>query len=240
MTNPDHGEFADWDAAYVLGALSPSDRRRFETHLQDCEACHDAIVEIAPTIGLLSRIAPDHAASLLDPPTEEGPSEARKGDVIAIGVRQSRRRRAAWWTGGLAAAAAIVVAVVLAATLAIAPAMRNVQVVALQPVGALPITATVELSNVAWGTRIEMICRYTDADEANWPAGGRPYSLNIQAKDGTWSEVSSWLAYPGATARLGAGTALNPDQIKAIEIRSVSSGRVLMHTDLARPGGSSD
>ena len=29
-------KFADWDAAYVLGALSPAERREFETHLASC------------------------------------------------------------------------------------------------------------------------------------------------------------------------------------------------------------
>ena len=51
--------------------------------------------------------------------------------------------------------------------------------------------------------------------------------------------LSSWLALPGATARIGAGTALDPDQIAAIEIRSLSSGRVLMRSELETPGGES-
>ncbi|GAA1958490.1 zf-HC2 domain-containing protein [Microbacterium deminutum] len=232
MTHPDHAQFAEWDAAYVLGALSPTDRRRFEAHLADCDACRGSIIEMAPTIGLLSRVSPERAESLLDPPADEGPDESRRRDVIALGTRQSRRRRTAWWAGGIAAAAAILVAVVLAATLAIAPAMRNVQVVALDRVVDLPLTATVELTDVAWGTRIEMICRYTDNPHPDEPAAGHPYSLVIEAKDGTTSEVSSWLAFPGATARLGAGTALDPDQIKAIEIRSVTTGRILMRSEL--------
>ena len=66
--NPDHPHFADWDAAYVLGALSPSDRRLFEAHLQECDACRAAIVEAAPTLVLLSRVASDRAESLLDEP----------------------------------------------------------------------------------------------------------------------------------------------------------------------------
>lgn len=233
MIGPDHAQYAEWDAAYVLGALSSADRRRFETHLQDCDACRDSIVELAPTIGLLSRVAPDRAESLLDPPTDEGPDVSRRGDLIALGVRQSRRRQRAWWAGAVAAAAAIIVAVVLAANLSIAPAIRNVQVVALAPVADLPLTATVELTDVAWGTRIEMTCRYTDDPDPNEPSAGRPYSLVIESKDGTTSEVSSWLAFPGSTARLGAGTALDPDQIAAIEIRSVKTGRVLMRSELS-------
>ncbi|WP_164861876.1 zf-HC2 domain-containing protein, partial [Microbacterium sp. CPCC 204701] len=41
--NPDHVHFADWDAAYVVGALSPADRRMFEEHVDACLACRDAL-----------------------------------------------------------------------------------------------------------------------------------------------------------------------------------------------------
>lgn len=34
--NADHAQFAEWDAAYVLGALNSADRRLFEAHLEDC------------------------------------------------------------------------------------------------------------------------------------------------------------------------------------------------------------
>ena len=40
-------EFALYDAAYVLGALSPADRREFEAHLQGCPACASAVSELA-------------------------------------------------------------------------------------------------------------------------------------------------------------------------------------------------
>lgn len=236
--NAEHAQFADWDAAFLLGALRPADRRRFEAHLQDCEVCRAAIVDTAPTIGLLARIAPERADSLLDlPEGGEGPDVSRRREVIAIGVGESRRRRRRWWAGGLAAAAAIVVAIALAVTLAIGPTLRSVRVFALEPLVDIPITATVELVDVAWGTRLEMVCRYPVADEADDSAEGWPYALYIIAADGSASEVSSWVALPGATARIGAGTALEHDQIAAIEIRSISSGRVLMKAELAGDDG---
>ena len=36
--NPDHARFAEWDSAYVLGALSPAERREYEEHLETCDA----------------------------------------------------------------------------------------------------------------------------------------------------------------------------------------------------------
>ena len=47
----DGDEFAEWDAAYVLGALSPSDRRAYERHLAECDACRAAVADLAVSTG---------------------------------------------------------------------------------------------------------------------------------------------------------------------------------------------
>lgn len=236
--NAEHAHFADWDAAYVLGALSPADRRAFEIHLDQCELCRAAIAEVAPAIGLLSRVAPERAESMLTPSpvavavAEEGPDAVSRVRVIELGARRARRRRG-WWIGGLAAAAAVAVAAVFAVTVAIVPPAAT-RVVALEPVVDVPVTASVELIDVAWGTRIEMVCSYGETDgEGN---SGWPYALVVTAVDGTTSEVSSWQALPGATARLSAGTAWDSDEIAAIEIRAVSSGKVLMRAEVTGAG----
>lgn len=239
--SPDHAHFADWDAAYVLGALSPSDRRLFEEHLESCDACRASLAQLAPTIGLLSRVAPERAQSMLANPVEEdGPDAATRERLLALGALDARRRRRAWWAGGIAAAAVVIVALVLAVSAAIAPNLRGTQVVALEPLIDIPLTATVELSGVAWGTRIEMTCHYPELDDDDAPEDGRPYALVLTSVDGTTSEVSSWRALPGATARLSAATALDPDEIAVVEIRSLSSGRVLMRTELDAPDGAGE
>jgi carotenoid cleavage dioxygenase len=51
----DH-EYQMWDAAYVLGALSDTDRREFEMHMAGCSSCRQAVAEfeaIAPMLSLL-------------------------------------------------------------------------------------------------------------------------------------------------------------------------------------------
>lgn len=42
---------------YVLGALSPSERREFERHLGDCSQCRDDVIWIAGLRGLLGRLS---------------------------------------------------------------------------------------------------------------------------------------------------------------------------------------
>ena len=239
----DHAQFADWDAAFILGALSPSDRRRFEAHLLECQKCRDAIVDTAPTIGLLARLVPERAQSLLDAGEAqpgEGPDLARRSEVIAIGVGESRRRRRLWWTGGLTAAAAVIVAIVLAVSLSMTPAVRGSQRVALEPVVDVPLTASVELVDVAWGTRLELLCSYAEEPDDDGSAKSWPYALTVIAADGTPSDVSSWVALPGSTARIGAGTALDRADIAAIEIRSLTSGKVLMRAELDEPDAAAD
>ena len=44
---PPPDPYREWDAAYVLGALSPRDRRAFEQHLATCAACREAVAELA-------------------------------------------------------------------------------------------------------------------------------------------------------------------------------------------------
>ena len=56
-----HDEFATWDAAYVLGALSPTERREFEAHLRECDRCSEAVSELAGMPGILSRVPREQA-----------------------------------------------------------------------------------------------------------------------------------------------------------------------------------
>ncbi|HEY9294742.1 MAG TPA: zf-HC2 domain-containing protein, partial [Microlunatus sp.] len=64
MTEPD--PFADWDAAYVLGALSVPERHAFEDHLAGCDECRTAVNELAAMPGLLSQLPAAEAVALND------------------------------------------------------------------------------------------------------------------------------------------------------------------------------
>ncbi|MGH3556752.1 MAG: carotenoid oxygenase family protein [Mycobacterium sp.] len=47
-------EYATWDAAYALGALSDADRLEFEAHMIGCIACREAVTDLAAVSPLLS------------------------------------------------------------------------------------------------------------------------------------------------------------------------------------------
>ena len=61
-----HDDYASWDGAYVLGALSPADRRAYEEHLRDCDECVRSLSELAGLPGILGRVVPEEAFALVE------------------------------------------------------------------------------------------------------------------------------------------------------------------------------
>jgi len=117
-TIPD--KFAQWDAAYVLGALSPAERREFEEHLATCPHCQAAVSELAGMPGLLAQVSPADAAMLsmaVDNdagPSETAPATDPEAELIEPGPpsfllpkmikkARSRRRRMVAAVAGIAA-----------------------------------------------------------------------------------------------------------------------------------------
>ena len=105
--------YVRWDAAYVLGAMSPSDRREYEAHLAHCAQCSQALSELAGMPGLLALITPEEAFGTLPgnaaPADAETPPPRVLTQLVGTVQRRRRHRRAA--TALAAAAAVIAVAV---------------------------------------------------------------------------------------------------------------------------------
>jgi len=224
--NADHPRFAQWDAAYVVGALSADDRSAFEEHLDACPDCRRAVAELAPTVGLLSRLTLEDVESSDDAPQEDH----RAAEIIALARERSRSRRLRTRILVLAAAVVLVVAAI-ATPFAIGALVRPADSFALESTVDIPLEANVRLTSVGWGTRIELDCRYpsTPGEDSGteWT-----YALAVVDKAGEASTVSTWRAGPGSAARLSAATALDVADISRVEIRSMS-GAVLMGYDLA-------
>ncbi|MEV5718677.1 zf-HC2 domain-containing protein [Amycolatopsis mediterranei] len=93
--------YRDWDAAYVLGALSPAERREYEGHLGRCVPCAAAVASFAGMPGILSVVPRETSVELLEPVSP--PGSLLPGLVRAI--RASRRRGRARVAAALAGAA---------------------------------------------------------------------------------------------------------------------------------------
>ena len=244
--NPGHPRFAQWDAAYVVGALAPADRREFEEHLADCAECRRAVAELMPAVGLLSRLTAEEAERIDsidsidsgsevhapdDAPADARDDEGRPAEILSLARERSRRRRRTRFIVLIAAAVLVIAAVAVPFTVStfLRPAVESF---ALQSVVEIPLEASVRLTSVDWGTRIELDCRYPDAPGSD-PDDSWTYALAVVDAAGEASTVSTWRAGPGSTARLSAGTALDVDDIRGVEIRSMS-GTVLMSYDLTQ------
>jgi carotenoid cleavage dioxygenase-like enzyme len=61
--NVPHGghEYELWDAAYVLDALSDTDRREFELHMAGCGPCRQAVAELEAIAPMLSQLDDERA-----------------------------------------------------------------------------------------------------------------------------------------------------------------------------------
>lgn len=233
----DHEAFAEWDAAYVLGALSPDDRHAYEDHLAGCARCRTAVAELAPLPGLLSRAthAPDEVVPDEVVPDEVATLSGRAGTGVVVHRAPRHRLPRRWLVGAIAAV--LVVGVAVGVPLATRGPEAPAQTVALERRVDTSLSATVGLTPVAWGTRLTMDCDYPAGPSAYTPppgadAGEPVYVLVVTDVDGTESQVSTWSAVPGREVRLDAATAVPVDRIASLEVRS-ARGTTLLSADLA-------
>ena len=227
------------DGAYVLGALSPADRRAFEAHLSTCDRCQRSVRELAGLPGLLSRVD----AEVLESPDLDEDVPAGLLPALLRDVRRERRRRT-WLTVGAAAAAAALVAT---ASFAVAglndsdgeqgatpsatpsattgdPAPRP-----MTPVGDSGVRATLGLTSVAWGTRLDLTCSYDDADHDY--ASPEAYALVVHTRDGGSQQVATWKSLPGRTMQLAAATSATSADIASVEVQTSEGRSVLQLLD---------
>lgn len=215
---PADDPFREWDAAYVLGALGPSDRRRFEEHLAGCDACQDRVADLAGMPGLLRALPPDQATALLAPEPADVP-EAEVVDLAAVAGRaRTTRRRRRLATIATAAAVALLAAVGgawIARTVAPAPVTAQASHLALRPVGSVDVTANLTLQQKNWGTRLDWSCEYP-APPTDYAF---VYELVLVESDGTATVVATWSSHSGEARGLGASSSIPAEDIARVEIR---------------------
>jgi hypothetical protein len=220
--------YREWDAAYVLGALSPEERLEFEEHLAECADCTAAVAESAGVPGVLRRLDTATALRLRDLPAAAPVEDRAPATVARLAGRVQRRRRFVT----AAAAAAVVVGlgggigggIGVVAALSDRPATVAVTTAQLHPVGSSAVSAHLTMASIAEGTRLDWRCSYPKHGE--W-SETTAYRLVVQVPDGSWRTVATWSASSTTTDRLSTVTSIPRQDIRAVEIRLPDSKSAL-------------
>jgi hypothetical protein len=220
-------EYALWDAAYVLGSLSCSERREFEAHLRSCPQCAEAVGEFSGVPALLSQIDRTYVDTIDEHGTRTYAALPPLRDQLLATVNSHRRRsRTVTWTLATAAAAAIGIFVAIESNPMVpVPVTEQASAFAMTPTKPVSLSATVTLSPRAWGTRVDMNCTYADG------ADGKLAMVAV-GRDGSRVQLATWTAHTGIPASLGGSTSMSIGQIAAVQIVTADAGAVLLQRDL--------
>jgi hypothetical protein len=205
---------------YVLGGLSDVDHRAFTGHLRTCTPCQQELGQVSGLPRLLSLVdSPTTEVPYAAEPAPDAPDAGRGAgsgnaglpDLLA-GVRRRRQRRRGW----LAAAATVAATAVFGAGAWLGPSLLD------PPPPSEHYTATgaagssasvgVDLVTRGWGTQLNLAC-------SNMPVGEEIVVYVVDAA-GRESPAGSWLGTKSGYASVTGATALRPEQIRSIEVRT--------------------
>jgi anti-sigma factor RsiW len=231
----DGHDYATWDAAYVLGSLSPADRREFEAHLSVCPSCTQAVAEISGMPALLSKLDSDTVAAINEGDhTIEAPPNVLPSLLWA--VRQRRRRsRLMTWSSGAAAAVLLAIGVFVSipsftghSPTSTPPQASVPSALPMAQIGTKALASTVSFSSQNWGTVIDLRCVclapvYAHHDKL---------AMVVVNRDGTHTQLATWVADPGHTATPAGSISTPVEQIAAVQVVSADNGKVLLERSL--------
>jgi anti-sigma factor RsiW len=228
----DSHDYATWDAAYVLGSLSPSDRHEFEGHLSVCPLCNQSVSDLSGMPALLSKLDGDTVVAMDGDGGLVGPRTPNLLPSLLGEVHRRRRRvRMATWTTGVAAAVLLSVGLFLGAAPhhpASSPPQAAVFALQMDQVGTKALASTVSLSSRQWGTSIDLDCVCL----APVTARHDKLAMVVVGRDGSHTQLATWTANPGRTAKLAGTTSTPVEQIVQVQVVSADNGQVLLQRSL--------
>jgi hypothetical protein len=217
MTDDD---LAEWDAAYVLGALSLEDRRTYESYLAANPARAAELTELAGLPGILNALSRDEAVALTDLAGAE-PSDDRPDNVASLAhaaAKRQRRTRRTVLATALASAAALLIAGGVVGATVFSRSTPPAQTVAMQPMEPTPregLTAQLAVTEKKWGTELNWACEYTK----DWSRNVKSYDIVVTTHDETKYVVGSWKPAGDEATGLSAATSIPKEQIRSVDIR---------------------
>ncbi|WP_135452909.1 zf-HC2 domain-containing protein [Mycobacterium sp. DL99] len=227
--------YRTWDAAYVLGSLESSERREYEAHLEGCGRCRSSVAELSGMPALLAMLDLDDVLAL----ESEQPDPPLRPEVLQSVLAKVSwgRRRSRWVTTAAVGLAAALLAV--GVVIGIRPEVfglhsgteqQTSQMLAMSKVSDTPINASIAMTSYSWGTRIDMACSYGSWGKQDTP----PQNLGmvVIGRDGSHSEIATWLGLSGATALPSGNTQMPMTDIAAVQLVTSPEGKVLLEKQL--------
>ena len=236
--------FRDWDAAYLLGALSSDERRSYERHLSNCAACTSAVGDLAGIPGFLTKINLEAALEISKSPYgAENPRAIDAENSIqnlarrVIERKKYGRRRL---VGAMAVAAAflMVIGIGIGARIQSSANMssgvsanlsagRNIEMVQLKP---NVMTVTMRVASKKWGTQFQWSCIY--AEERSASETPEAYDLVVTDTSGAKIVVATWRELGKSATGLIATTSIPLTSIRAVDIRGSGSQSSIVHGEV--------
>lgn len=214
--------YREWDAAYVLGALSAEERLEFEKHAEGCDQCRASVAELAGIPGILAKLPVAQAVASAAPgeqPQAE-PTFPELGIVQRLAHIDRRRRRRRSVIVAIAAGLVVVGSLGgLWASNAFAPSLHLHEMTA---VGQDAVTAQLSVVAQPYGSRIVWSCQYP----STWK-GSHKYDLIVIDAAGAATTVATWSSAGNADG-LTATTAIPATSIRAVEIRLTGAESALL------------
>lgn len=213
----DHDHFAQWAAAYALGALDAEDRRAFEGHLAECADCAALLTDLAPLPALIGRTDPNEIDRMPDPSRAEVIVAAARRELHMI------RRRTRTWRYVAAALGAAAVALLAVLVLDMGTDEAPPATVA-SVISSDASTTHVTVTPKAWGTEITL-------DITGLP-NRDGYQLWTIDSTGAWTSAATWSPTPTGIIRLTGASRSAVDDVDRIIITSADRDDLLVDTRL--------
>jgi hypothetical protein len=223
---------AEWDAAYVLGALSLEDRRTYEDYLAANPPRAAELTELAGMPGILNALSRDEAVALTD---LAGVPAERPDEVASLAhaaAKRQQRSRRTFLTASVASAAALLIAGgVVGATVfgqSSPPPVETVAMQPMQPGQREGLTAQLAVTEKKWGTELHWACEYTK----DWSRNVESYDIVVTTDIGTQYVVGSWKPAGDEATGLSASMSIPKSQIRTVDIRVTGTTEPLAVTTL--------
>nr|WP_117422781.1 zf-HC2 domain-containing protein [Mycobacterium marinum] len=220
-----------WDAAYVLGSLSAADRREFEAHLAGCLACQEAGAELSGMPALLSQLDRNDVAAINEPDLTSAVPEMSLEllpPLLAAARWRRRRTRLMKWTASASAAAAVLAIGVFGDVQGYfttgPPPQATVSAQPMTQVGTTLLASTVSLSSQQWGTYIALNFACLAPPNAHHDT----VAMVVVGRDGSQTQLATWVAIPGHTATPTGSISMPVNQIAAVQVVLADSGQVML------------